>query len=86
MPATVKISVEDYQRMRASIEYDPNMVNCDTCGAWLHRDEAACATTDDYTGCWKMATGDSRDDNECKSRRAAIDEEIKLKGQWSAPE
>ena len=68
MKETVTIPLEDYKRLIDGAGADGMIVFCETCGAWLDREEAA--TTEDYTGCWKAATCDSRYDDTCRSYRA----------------
>jgi hypothetical protein len=73
-PRTVTIPIEDYLTLVDHAEASDMIVKCETCGAWLVTDETACATTEDYTGCWKMATDDHRFANDCKSYRATVAE------------
>ena len=70
----VTIPLADYDQLIASSEADDMIVRCETCGAWLHRDEEACASVQDFTGCWKAATHDSKYDHLCKSYRATVRE------------
>ena len=67
---TVTIPLADYKRLLEALEGDDMIVRCETCGAWLDRDEEACAITDDFTGCWKAATHSAKYDHLCKSYRA----------------
>ena len=71
---TVTIPLADYNRLVACAESDDMIVWCETCGAWLDRDEDACANAQDFTGCWKAATRDSKYDHLCKSYRATVRE------------
>lgn len=66
----ITIPLADYKRLLLASEADDMIVRCETCGAWLDRADPATATTDDYTGCWKVATRDGRHDHLCKSYRA----------------
>ena len=68
--ACVVVPVADYRRLLEGAESDDMIVHCETCGAWLDRDDEACASTDDYTGCWKVATRRERDAHLCRSYRA----------------
>lgn len=65
----ILVPVEDYRRLLESTESDGMIVSCETCGAWLDRDDPACASTDDYTGCWKVATRRDCDAHLCRSYR-----------------
>lgn len=69
---TVEIPKADYDRLLQAAEADDMVVYCETCGAWLDRDDEATATTDDYTGCWKIATGRNEDEHLCRSYRASV--------------
>lgn len=71
---TVTIPLADYRRLLMAAESDEMIVNCETCGAWLDRDEEACASAEDFTGCWKAATCDAKYDHLCKSYRATVAE------------
>lgn len=64
----VTIPLADYERLLAAADGDDMIVTCDTCGAWLDRDDPCVATTDDFTGCWKAATG-GQHDNGCRAYR-----------------
>ena len=66
---TVTIPLEDYARLIALAECNDMMVKCETCGAWLDRDEEACVVTEEFQGCWKAAT---RSGELCKSYRATV--------------
>lgn len=68
MSETVTIPMADYRRLLQLVEFDDMLVICETCGAWLDRDDPATASTDDYNGCWKVAAGE--DSDRCKSYRA----------------
>lgn len=74
MTRTVTVSAADYLRLYESAldGHDDTLVVCETCGAWLDISDPATATTDDYTGCWKMATGRALDEHLCRSHRGAI--------------
>lgn len=65
MPDTITIPLSDYKRLLEAAEGDDMIVKCETCGAWLDRDDP-----DDFTGCWKMATRDEKHTHLCKSYRA----------------
>jgi hypothetical protein len=67
---TFTLPKSDYELLISSAQADDMIVECETCGAWLHRSEDACASTEDYTGCWKAATRDAAWDHLCKSYRA----------------
>lgn len=66
----VLLTEEEHTRLVESASLDDMLVICEVCGAWLHRDDPACAAVDDFHGCWKMATDDPRYANECRSHRA----------------
>lgn len=63
--ATVTILDEDYQRLLMAAEADDMIVTCETCGAWMDRDDPRCASLDDFTGCWFAATGSDADRSTC---------------------
>jgi hypothetical protein len=63
----------DYQRLLLAAEADGMIVRCEVCGAWLDRDDPACAVLDDFTGCWKAATLDPANDHLCRSYRQQED-------------
>ena len=65
----MEISLEDYKRLLAAAEADDMIVWCETCGAWLDRDDPATCTADDFTGCWKVATRRAEHDHLCRSYR-----------------
>ena len=71
---TVTIPLSDYERLLEAAEADEMIVSCETCGAWLCRDEEACCSADDFTGCWKAATHDAKFDHLCRSYRATVRE------------
>lgn len=66
---TVTIPAADYHRLILASECDDEIVRCQTCGAWLTRDEAA--NVEDFTGCWKVAMEDG-DESTCRSYRAIV--------------
>lgn len=66
----VTMPLDDYKRLLLASEGDDMIVKCETCGAWLDRDDPATAVTEDFTGCWKAATRDGDHDHLCKSYRA----------------
>ena len=70
MAAQVTIPADDYRRLLKAAECDDMIVNCQVCGAWLDRNEAA--DTEDFTGCWKAGTRDPRYDDTCRSYRAIV--------------
>lgn len=65
----ITIPLADYKRLLECAEADPDIVWCETCGAWLDINDPARATTEDYVGCWKVATGREQDEANCKSYR-----------------
>lgn len=67
---TVTIPLEDYKRLLESAENDDLIEWCETCGAWIDVRDEARATTEDFKGCWKAATSDSKYDGLCRSYRA----------------
>lgn len=66
---TVTIPAADYRRLLEASEGDDMIVRCETCGAWLTRDEAA--PVEDFTGCWKVAV-EGGDESTCRSYRATV--------------
>lgn len=60
----------DYETLLEHAKISENIFECETCGAWLDRNDPAVATTDDYTGCWKVAAGQSDNGNNCRSYRS----------------
>jgi hypothetical protein len=70
----VTIPLADYERLLVAAEMDDMIVWCETCGAWMDRDDEVCAPVQDFTGCWKAATHDSKYDHLCKSYRATVKE------------
>lgn len=80
MGDTITVPKSDYLRLfeSATDGHDDTLVICETCGAWLDISDPATATTADYTGCWKMATGRDRDSHLCRSSRGVTIEECRL--------
>lgn len=72
---TVTIPLADYKQLVGLIEHDDMFVVCSTCGAWLHRDDPATCSVDDFDGCWKVAGGRPTDDKLCRSYRATVCEQ-----------
>lgn len=70
MSETVTIPKADYERLVQAAEADDMIAFCETCGAWIDRNDPAYCTSDDFTGCWKAATLDSKYDYLCRSYRA----------------
>lgn len=66
---TITMPVSEYKLLLEHIE-DDMIVTCEHCGAWLHRDDPACATTEDWNGCWYMATDRDRDRHLCRAYRS----------------
>ena len=75
--STVTIPAADYRRLLLAAENDDTIVWCQTCRAWLDLDEAA--STNDFTGCWKVAIEDG-DESTCRSYRAIVLEGLPLPG------
>lgn len=67
---TVTIPKADYLRLLQCAEFDDTIAICETCGAWIDRDDPAYCTAEDFIGCWKAATCDSKYDHLCRSYRA----------------
>lgn len=65
----VVLSADDYDRLLMAAEADDMIEWCETCGAWIDRDDEACAHTEDFIGCWKAAT--HTDTELCRSYRAS---------------
>lgn len=73
----VTIPLADYRRLLEAAECDDRLIWCETCGAWIDHDDPAAASTDDYTGCWKVAAGEEAKPDNCRSYRAPIQKEEK---------
>lgn len=73
---TVTIPLADYEQLVGLVEHDDMFINCSTCGAWLHRDDPATCSIDDFDGCWKVAGGRPMDEKLCRSYRATIREQL----------
>ena len=67
---TFTLPLADYELLISHAKASDCIVECETCGAWLDRDEESCASTEDFTGCWKAATCNGKWDHLCKSYRA----------------
>ena len=67
---TITLTRAEYERLLMAAEADDMIVRCEFCGAWMDRAEAACAPIEDFSGCWKMATGRESDAHLCVSHRA----------------
>lgn len=67
---SVTLTDAEYERLLLASEADDTIVRCEVCGAWIGREEEACAVTEDFIGCWKAATRDPRHDHLCVSYRA----------------
>lgn len=67
---TITIPLSDYRRLLQLVGFDDMIIICETCGAWLDRDDPACAPADDYQGCWKVASKRPQDNHLCRSYRA----------------
>ena len=61
------LTAEDYNRLLIAAEGDDCLDWCEVCGAWIDVNDPARATTEDFRGCWKAATGK---DDDCRSYRA----------------
>jgi hypothetical protein len=70
---TATIPLSDYERLLQLVELDDMLVICQVCGAWLDREDPACATAGDFSGCWKVASSRG-DDKLCRSYRATVRE------------
>lgn len=68
------VTVEDYNRLLMASEGDDTIKRCEVCGAWLDIDDPFRATSDDFEGCWKMATRRARDAERCRSYRVCSDQ------------
>jgi hypothetical protein len=69
-PGYMLLTTQEYQRLLDAAVSDDMLLWCDTCGAWIERDDEAACSADDFTGCWKAATHDPRFDHLCRSHRA----------------
>lgn len=72
---TVTIPLADYDRLLELIGHDDMIVICQVCGAWLDRDDPACASVEDFHGCWKIASDCPKDQALCRSYRATVREQ-----------
>jgi hypothetical protein len=79
------VRLSDLASMLMAMEADCSLTWCDTCGAWMEHDDEALARTEDYTGCWKIATGRTRDNHLCRSWRGTLIDEVRLWGKSRAP-
>lgn len=70
MSDAITIPLADYKRLLRAAECDDMIIFCEVCGAWLDRDDPATATVQDFSGCWKAATRDSKYDEQCRHYRA----------------
>ena len=62
---TVTLSDEDYLRLLEAAELDDMLLWCETCGAWIDRNDPRAASTEDYEGCWFGATRDPNYEKSC---------------------
>jgi hypothetical protein len=69
-PGFVSIPIADYRRLLEAAEADDMIAWCETCRAWLDKDDPATCMADDFTGCWKAATGRADLSHLCRSYRA----------------
>jgi len=74
---TITIPLADYEQLIALAESDDMFVECEVCGAWLHREDPATCSADDFIGCWKVATGRPKEAALCRSYRATVRELFK---------
>ena len=75
---TVTIPLADYERLLQCAESDDMIVTCEVCGAWMDLDDPACASTDEFTGCWKIASDRPKDQALCRSYRATVREQPRI--------
>lgn len=66
----VTIPLADYERLLELVGLDDMLITCEVCGAWIDREDPACASTEDFHGCWKVATARPQDAHLCRSYRA----------------
>jgi hypothetical protein len=66
---TVTIPRTDYDRLVSGLEWDPDIIWCEMCGAWLEHDDRARATADDFRGCWYALTCREKDKHLCRQHR-----------------
>lgn len=66
----IVVPAADYQTLVEHAKISENIIECETCGAWLTRDDEATASTEDYHGCWKVAAGEDDNGKNCRSYRA----------------
>lgn len=60
----------DYQRLLNGAADDDMLIFCEVCEAWIDRDDEACASVQDFHGCWKVAAGSKETEHLCRSYRA----------------
>lgn len=65
---SITLSIDEYKRLLMASGADDTIVLCEVCGAWMGMEEPVYCTAEDFTGCWKMATG--AEDGLCVSHRA----------------
>lgn len=82
----ISVRAEDLRSMLTAMDADETLHWCSTCGAWIECDSPALATTEDFVGCWKIATGgDAKWNHLCVSQRGTMIDELKLIERDSAP-
>ena len=67
----IVLSAEDYERLLEAAEADDMLIWCETCGAWIDRNDEAAAHIEDFHGRWKAATGNPRWGHLCRSHRVS---------------
>lgn len=71
---TVTIPLSDYEMLIGLVEHDDMFLTCSVCGAWLHREDPATCSADEFEGCWKVASDRPKDQALCRSYRATVRE------------
>jgi hypothetical protein len=69
-PGHMLLTNDEYARLLEAAWSDDMLIQCEICGAWIDRDDPAAANIADFTGCWKAATADPKNDHLCRSHRA----------------
>lgn len=62
---SVTLSDADYLRLLEAAELDDMIAWCETCGAWIDRNDPRLASVEGFDGCWFAATFRERDRGMC---------------------
>ncbi len=67
---TVTISEAEYKRLLEAAECDDMIGWCESCNAWIDKDDEAWVDADDYRGCLYAGSHDERYRHLCRRSRA----------------